>query len=642
MPKLVLFKKHLNVGSDDFVFSGSLEILVRCIGLIVILVEFVRYLHDFECSSGHLVHTYLTGLMVFHALTVVVDYLIVRVSMRGTMIDDSPRKNIGTFLYTRLMVLVTEFFWTIYGTASIVLLMPVCDSQPRVYWLACAAVALGWLILVIQGVLINVAFNFSSGGSKAIISKHDWEKRWKGLFCCLSSDENRHIFSTLSRLCMQIFKKEEELVASDILAGLILVYHKQHQTRQQLDVVDAPLLTSRIRCKPHKTVPSPSTSRKPWMTFSEAAHFMKYALGSYGWFYFIGLNNPVVATCKLLPKLNWSMKEYPPQIEKDGKLLANTAAFHLQTGCSVNDLVCASFLNEIYAIPFYVCIDNESESVVVAVRGTLSLEDILTDLVVERAPVCFGGVEGFVHTGMFQSAKYIRNKLISECILEKAFQRAEGYRLVITGHSLGAGVAALLALELRPSFPDLICFAFATPGELVSDSLLPYTEEFVCTVALGYDVVPRLGLVEAAQLRIDILDAIKNCTIPKHQVIAGRWWTKLFGKADLEHLPSVYTNLQNAQWFDAYIQEETMEKEKVITDFEPLYPPGQILHVLEKKDHKRAWNVMPEYYAEWTDCQTFREIVLSKRMIAHHFPDTLLYALRQLAEHDHPNLKKEN
>jgi len=43
---------------------------------------------------------------------------------------------------------------------------------------------------------------------------------------------------------------------------------------------------------------------------------------------------------------------------------------------------------------------------------------------------------------------------------------------VITGHSLGAGVAALLALELRPMYPHLICFAFAPPGELVR-SVIP-------------------------------------------------------------------------------------------------------------------------------------------------------------------------
>jgi len=41
--------------------------------------------------------------------------------------------------------------------------------------------------------------------------------------------------------------QKERMVGSDIVLGLILVYKHQHSTRQQLDVVDAPLLTNRLR-----------------------------------------------------------------------------------------------------------------------------------------------------------------------------------------------------------------------------------------------------------------------------------------------------------------------------------------------------------------------------------------------------------
>ena len=40
----------------------------------------------------------------------------------------------------------------------------------------------------------------------------------------------------------------------------------------------------------------------------------------------------------------------------------------------------------------------------------------------------------------------------------------QGYQLVITGHSLGAGVASVLALLLRPEYPRLICYAYSPPG----------------------------------------------------------------------------------------------------------------------------------------------------------------------------------
>ena len=43
------------------------------------------------------------------------------------------------------------------------------------------------------------------------------------------------------------------------------------------------------------------------------------------------------------------------------------------------------------------------------------------------------------------------------------------YSLVITGHSLGAGVAAILAIILHedPQYKHLKCFAFSPPGGLL-------------------------------------------------------------------------------------------------------------------------------------------------------------------------------
>ena len=38
---------------------------------------------------------------------------------------------------------------------------------------------------------------------------------------------------------------------------------------------------------------------------------------------------------------------------------------------------------------------------------------------------------------------------------------------MITGHSLGAGVAALLAMLLQPIYPKLHCYAYSPPGGLI-------------------------------------------------------------------------------------------------------------------------------------------------------------------------------
>lgn len=40
----------------------------------------------------------------------------------------------------------------------------------------------------------------------------------------------------------------------------------------------------------------------------------------------------------------------------------------------------------------------------------------------------------------------------------------ETLNIFLPGHSLGAGVAVLLALMIRPTYPKLKVYAFATPG----------------------------------------------------------------------------------------------------------------------------------------------------------------------------------
>lgn len=41
------------------------------------------------------------------------------------------------------------------------------------------------------------------------------------------------------------------------------------------------------------------------------------------------------------------------------------------------------------------------------------------------------------------------------------------YGLIVVGHSLGAGTAAILSFLLRPQYPSLKCFAYSPPGGLL-------------------------------------------------------------------------------------------------------------------------------------------------------------------------------
>ncbi len=77
--------------------------------------------------------------------------------------------------------------------------------------------------------------------------------------------------------------------------------------------------------------------------------------------------------------------------------------------------------------------------------------------------------EWLAHKGMVQAAVYIKDKLRQENILSNAFNHdvergSQHFKLVLAGHSLGAGTAAILSILLKEDYPDLICYAFAPPG----------------------------------------------------------------------------------------------------------------------------------------------------------------------------------
>ena len=90
----------------------------------------------------------------------------------------------------------------------------------------------------------------------------------------------------------------------------------------------------------------------------------------------------------------------------------------------------------------------------VAVRGTLdaSLEDWLLDAEFWQKPFAIPGAEAYadarVHAGFLDAWGLLRPQVFAALNASLSNPRHAGYRLVLTGHSMGASVAALMAAEL--------------------------------------------------------------------------------------------------------------------------------------------------------------------------------------------------
>ena len=111
-------------------------------------------------------------------------------------------------------------------------------------------------------------------------------------------------------------------------------------------------------------------------------------------------------------------------------------------------------------VAHYVAISKERKTALISIKGTSSFEDMLTDCCGQsvkyslKGPfVADGPCEIFAHEGIMVAAN--RLALDVEMLVEELLLPNQ-YKLLITGHSLGAGVAALLGAILRSKFQSLM------------------------------------------------------------------------------------------------------------------------------------------------------------------------------------------
>ena len=141
---------------------------------------------------------------------------------------------------------------------------------------------------------------------------------------------------------------------------------------------------------------------------------------------------------------------------------------------------------------YFVAANETTKEVVISIRGSHEIEDLTVDGTANNVEFEIFGNKYSCHNGMLESANWLgyEGKMIQ--YTKELFNRS--YKIVLTGHSLGAGICVLLALILRKEIPDLmpVVYAYAPPpcvsaalaekckSELITVKGLINRDDFVC------------------------------------------------------------------------------------------------------------------------------------------------------------------
>ncbi|XP_023209620.1 sn1-specific diacylglycerol lipase beta-like isoform X2 [Centruroides sculpturatus] len=326
-------------------------------------------------------------------------------------------------------------------------------------------------------------------------------------------------------------------------------------------------------------------------------------------------------------------RKKPTYIIDDNCCECNTAALKRVTGLTEENLVYVSFQNKVYEVPFYVAIDHQTCSIVVSIRGTLSLSDVLTDLTAECEVLSDNDRSNgiFCHRGMLLAANYVKDKLEETNLLNEVLSVNQSYSLVITGHSLGAGTASVLALLLRSKYPTLKCFAYSPPGGLLNADGVKHSEDFIFSVVVGDDLVSRLSVPTMEDMKRNILSCLTECDQPKYKVLLGVFCNKT-SNSESETAqrqvsrPLLPEHISTGSYESTGIQERSFLMKNTAScssklSSTPLFLPGRILHLTE---------VNGSYRAKWVSAEFFNQIIISPNMIHDHMPNVVYKSLLQL------------
>lgn len=676
---------------------------VRSVVFLGILVSGVYFRGALLCERSHLLGGFMLACLAMILVTVLLEVGIVAFSARGTIVRTRPRKPIVWLLHSRVLLFVLEAALLAVGTGFALKTQTeedrtICPNLDDAVLITQLTVAIVWCMFFVLVCLLLVYLdpchcysakvNYSfverrvrqRNVDRTVLEEHwrlthsVWEKRFR-VACCLAGSDDTH--QVAYREVAEIFATyfcDLNVVLSDIAAGLVLLQREQLTRAEENESGDEEEGSAEETCE---TVPLDFNQGADREEFETALHFLRFSLAIYSWPLYVYMN-PCCGLCRLCCRLQCCCRhgDRRPHVEHDNSCACYITGAQMVASVEEIDIIHASFENDLYRVPFFVCLDHERHAVVVSIRGTLSLHDIITDLTAKK-PVECEACEGFlVHNGMLRTAEWVVQRLRDDSagasILETAFSKVRDYRLVLVGHSLGAGCACLAGILLRSDYPGLHCYCYSPTGALLNAAAADYSREFTTSVTLGEDLIARLSVRSAHKLKEELVRLLESCNKPKCQILfEGLLETacKCFGvslvfrtghrqfvrqeddvesglasganhrggsdpEASLEFTPLLQRDLSTLTLRQSppppALVEAAGERGPLAEESHPLvrmFLPGRVIHVIDPRDTQVCFCAQRQLTAQWSPREAFGNVVVSPDMIRDHFPNSLLQAM---------------
>lgn len=658
MPAIKLFGRKWLAATDDLVYPGLFEIFIRVVWLILIAIACARYYEDtWNCRlGGDLVRIYLLGEAAILGVAMLFMLIIMRQSAKGSIMDTHARKYVQPLLTIKIMILLPEIAWNVLGSLWMFGPNIECSYEHYTVTVVQSLVLFDWILIGLT--IFGLALIFDPLGSldeKQLESSAEhgkisriWLRRFRFLWWMRKDESANETFQHVAGLLSALFRGTD-LVPSDVVAGCILL-----RVRQKREIHELRRLN--LLARPKYTFDSSVifSDTPSWMSLENAHYYLKLSIACYGWLFVI-YQHMCTGYFRIIRNLTCCacFRRKRTSIVGDNCCYCYLAGVKYLSNLTEDDILFASFKNHLCEIPFCVIVDHKNSSIVIVIRGSLSLRDLLTDFAADSDVFeCEGLPPGsMAHRGMIIGAKVILKQLESSKVLEKAFNTYPQYHLTITGHSLGAGLGILLGLLLRPRFPSLRVYAFATPAGLLSREAARVTEEFVLTIGLGDDLVMRLSVDSIENLRTSLLVTLHACRLPKYRVVLNGLGYILFGVPERD-LNKTWANCNVTSTGSGQLplllqpqpaaqpENKVLERDISKRRFSKvkLFNAGKILHLVrckpEKSEGKSKKQIEKErkYEMRWAQAEEFTELTVMPRMLLDHLPENIERALTTILE----------